>query len=99
MPKGVKEWGIPSVIYYSEPNVHYQSKGGGTVRVRIGGWSVTVYLWGPLVLCSVHLAIASIRAPYARYRRRKKGLCLACGYNLEGNVSGVCPECGCATKA
>jgi hypothetical protein len=23
-----------------------------------------------------------------------KGQCLACGYNLTGNVSGVCPECG-----
>jgi uncharacterized RDD family membrane protein YckC len=22
-------------------------------------------------------------------------LCLRCGYNLTGNVSGVCPECGC----
>jgi hypothetical protein len=27
-------------------------------------------------------------------RRRKKGLCLTCGYDLQGNVSGVCPECG-----
>lgn len=25
--------------------------------------------------------------------------CRACGYNLTGNVSGVCPECGCATVA
>ena len=28
------------------------------------------------------------------HRQRKKGLCLKCGYNLTGNVSGVCPECG-----
>ena len=27
----------------------------------------------------------------ARYR---DGLCLHCGYDLAGNVSGVCPECG-----
>jgi hypothetical protein len=27
-------------------------------------------------------------------RRRDRGLCLACGYNLTGNVSGICPECG-----
>ena len=27
-------------------------------------------------------------------RRRRKGLCLQCGYNLTGNVSGVCSECG-----
>lgn len=26
--------------------------------------------------------------------RRQHGLCLVCGYNLTGNVSGVCPECG-----
>ena len=32
--------------------------------------------------------------PYRRYRRRKKGLCLTCGYDLTGNESGVCPECG-----
>lgn len=27
-------------------------------------------------------------------RRRAKGVCAACGYNLTGNVSGICPECG-----
>ena len=27
-------------------------------------------------------------------RRRRTGLCLACGYSLTGNFSGVCPECG-----
>jgi len=32
-----------------------------------------------------------------RWRRRFRlthGLCLTCGYNLTGNVSGRCPECG-----
>jgi hypothetical protein len=27
-------------------------------------------------------------------RRRNEGLCIRCTYNLEGNVSGFCPECG-----
>lgn len=27
-------------------------------------------------------------------QRREQGLCSACGYNLTGNVSGACPECG-----
>ncbi len=27
-------------------------------------------------------------------RRRKLGLCVKCGYDLTGNESGVCPECG-----
>ncbi|MBN1512863.1 MAG: hypothetical protein JXB13_12685 [Phycisphaerae bacterium] len=26
----------------------------------------------------------------------REGFCLGCGYNLTGNVSGVCPECGLA---
>jgi len=26
--------------------------------------------------------------------RRRKGLCVSCAYDLTGNVSGICPECG-----
>jgi hypothetical protein len=29
-----------------------------------------------------------------RSRRMKQNLCLTCGYNLTGNLSGTCPECG-----
>jgi hypothetical protein len=29
-----------------------------------------------------------------RRSRRKRGLCVSCGYDLTGNVSGRCPECG-----
>ena len=30
-------------------------------------------------------------------QRRRRGHCRKCGYDLTGNVSGVCPECGGAT--
>lgn len=33
-------------------------------------------------------------ARYRRFQREAKGLCLQCGYDLAGNVSNVCPECG-----
>lgn len=39
--------------------------------------------------------------PLWRRRRRllrERGLCLDCGYDLTGNVSGVCPECGTEVK-
>ena len=29
-----------------------------------------------------------------RGRRARRHQCLSCGYNLSGNTSGVCPECG-----
>lgn len=38
--------------------------------------------------------IVFIRGPVRRWRRRRKGLCVKCGYDLTGNVTGVCSECG-----
>lgn len=35
-----------------------------------------------------------MREEVHRRQRRVKGLCDGCGYDLSGNVSGVCPECG-----
>ena len=49
---------------------------------------VIVPLWIPFVLIVVPTVIA-----WRRDRRPKPGHC-ACGYSLEGNVSGRCPECG-----
>ncbi len=55
-------------------------------------------LWMPIVLFgSYPTAHLLLRAPLRRYRRRRRGLCVACGYDLTGNVSGTCPEC--ATEA
>ena len=50
-----------------------------------------------LTVLAIYPTIALIRGPWRRHRRRKRGLCLKCGYNLAGNVSGVCPECGKST--
>lgn len=56
--------------------------------------SLRIPLWLPLALFSATPTVALIRGPPRRYRRHDKGLCLKCGYNLTGNVSGRCPECG-----
>jgi hypothetical protein len=63
---------------------------------RILSRSFTMPLWAPPLLFAIYPAIAFIRGPLRRWRRHKKGLCLRCGYDLTGNVSGVCPECGVA---
>jgi hypothetical protein len=46
------------------------------------------------------LAAAASVWSWLAYRRRRDhdrpGHCRACGYDLKGNVSGVCPECGAA---
>jgi hypothetical protein len=55
---------------------------------------LVVPIWMLSSLLAVYPAIAFIRGPLRRHRRRRKGLCLKCGYDLTGNVSGVCPECG-----
>jgi hypothetical protein len=48
----------------------------------------------PFLLVVIYPAVALARGPIRRWHRRRRGSCVACGYNLTGNVSGVCPECG-----
>ena len=50
-------------------------------------------LWAPFLVFAAYPTIAFVRGPLRRYRLRRRGLCVKCGYDLTGNVSGVCPEC------
>jgi len=65
--------------------------------------SVPVVAAGALILatnleCSLimpGLLLAGVAVRYLfRWRRPQPGHCRQCGYNLTGNVSGTCPECG-----
>ena len=60
-------------------------------------WYVTIPVW-QISLLLLNLPLIWLLVRTRRFlvlrRRRKNGLCLQCGYNLTGNVSGVCPECG-----
>jgi hypothetical protein len=55
---------------------------------------VCVPLWALFALFAAYPTFAFIRGPCRRWFRRRRGLCIGCGYNLTGNVSGTCPECG-----
>lgn len=56
-----------------------------------------VPLWVPTLLFSILPATALISHRLQR-RRGAHGLCTQCGYDLRGNVSGRCPECGTSVK-
>jgi len=60
-------------------------------------WSKSSHV--PLPATAVLLALMpTLTVVHWRRRRKrvKRGLCPHCGYNLTGNASGVCPECGSA---
>jgi len=48
----------------------------------------------PTVLSAAYPMVVLVRGPLLRCYRSRRGCCAFCGYNLTGNQSGVCPECG-----
>jgi hypothetical protein len=49
--------------------------------------------------CATAAGVVNRRWGTQLRHRPRPGLCLRCGYNLTGNLSGVCPECGAAVVA
>ncbi len=75
------DWAVfgPPVEIYSVRNL---------VLHRIVAWLVCTIPVGSTVLWAYSRKSSIERA------RVKRGLCIRCGYDLTGNVSGTCPECG-----
>ena len=57
---------------------------------RIGILRIFTALWFPLLT----VLIPTVFAQLLVRRRSRQGSCKECGYNLTGNVSGRCSECG-----
>lgn len=68
-----------------------RNAGVGAARVRAVAplWSVGAATAAPPAWAAMGLA-----ARLRRRRRVRSGRCAGCRYDLTGNVSGVCPECG-----
>lgn len=49
---------------------------------------------GWCVFCIAMGFVCRAAASVFRLPTNRAGFCIACGYDLTGNVSGVCPECG-----
>lgn len=86
----------------SPPNGHTFRLGAlGVLSLQNGAngrwrWvAVSVPLWMLVIALIAHPAVTFARGPVLRRRRRRRNLCLECGYDRRGNTSHVCPECGC----
>jgi hypothetical protein len=65
------------------------------VPVRFGhqrGTSMTEYMYLPLWVPWVAVLFPTVWLWF--FDRRPPGSCAKCGYDLKGNTTGVCPECG-----
>ena len=88
---GRRQSGTPGPVVHISP---------GTVHVRVSpGNEIDAPLWALALLAGVTPPLIRDLNTRLRDRRRTAGLCPSCSYDLTGNVSGVCPECGKATNA
>ncbi len=63
-------------------------------QTRMQLQSLRMPAWLPALVLVVYPAAAIGLRVYRRHTQKWKPCCRRCGYNLTGNVSGVCPECG-----
>ncbi len=55
-------------------------------------------LWAPTLLFAALPLCVFVGGAIRRCRARDGERCMSCDYNLTGNVSGICPECGTAVR-
>lgn len=77
-----REFGIPGLRWISYDDVGVRTN------------KLTISLWLMFIIFALYPVAVFVRGPIRRHRRRKRGLCLTCGYDLTGNESDRCPECG-----
>ena len=85
IPRWLGAFGYEHLIL---PNL---GEGPGPQHAHI--WRVSCPFWALVAFLASYPSVAFIRGPLRRWRRRRRGSCTECAYDLTGNESGVCPEC------
>ena len=62
------------------------NRGGVPIHV----WRVAIPFWAPMLILGIPTAVLW----WSKRRAVRAGHCEKCGYDLTGNVTGRCPECG-----
>ena len=98
------ETGWPWIAFACEFSDVGGHRGGWMIgRPRASGGPVRALAWRPLwpgaalnmlVFAAGWLVILLAPRAIRRTRRRRRGACERCGYDLRGTPSGGCPECG-----
>jgi hypothetical protein len=59
------------------------------------GWTVLgIWIAGLALTAAIWLRAYRLQRAIDYENELHSGVCFQCGYNLSGNVSGICPECG-----
>ena len=85
-------WEHAGVLFATTPG--QIAAGGYSRRMLILRFPILVSIALPAILPLIYVLLR-----YRRVLRRKNQRCTGCGYNLTGNTSGVCPECGVPIEA
>ncbi len=68
---------------------HWRDQPQKELLVHVSIWYLNAVLLALLVLLA-----RPLRKPIVIRNRRKRGQCVHCGYDLRGNTTPLCPECG-----
>ncbi|MCC7292443.1 MAG: hypothetical protein IT449_10335 [Phycisphaerales bacterium] len=84
---------VPGIVYFE---VETRASVPATREIAIGlTRGLKIAIWIPFLLAFLPLVLTFIARHVMRsVQEARQHPCCRCGYDLTGNVSGVCPECG-----
>jgi hypothetical protein len=83
------------MVGFPLPIGFFHFENGGWCAYEVLGIPVVLHVVGNVLIWSLVFALPlSLLFGFFRPRRQPTGKCRNCGYDLTGNLSGRCPECG-----